>query len=355
MRPSSFCAGLAAAVICICAAAPAAEARVVKAITAPLGFNGASEFPVYKDLGVGIYQHTLRWNLAASNRPKNPTDPDDPAYEWYPEGDQAIEGARAHGMRTLFLVMDTPPWANGGKGAEYAPRDPRDYANFLRAATRRFPSVRLWQIWGEPTRGPNWQPQDVKKTPRRYARLLDAAYSALKSRSSKNIVIGGNSYTAGEGGVKPVPWVRNMRLPDGRPPRMDLYGHNPFTMREPNLRNKPLAGGNADFSDLDWFNRHVDRYLAKRGRRHLRLFLGEFTVPSAANDREFGYWVTPKTQAKWIDSGFRVARQVGAYAFGWIPLRDEPATGGESLERHTGLIFRDGTKKPGYFAFKRGR
>ena len=342
-------AGIAAAVLAGALLAPATEARVAKAITAPVEHAGASEFPMFDDLGVSIYQYTVRWDLIAPTRPKAPTDPADPAYRWKPVADQVIAAARPHGMRVLMLVMATPPWANGGRGKEWAPKNPKDYANFVKAASRRYPSVRLWQIWGEPTRGPNWQPQGEKTSPRRYARLLDAAYSALKSRSKKNIVIGGNSYTAGEGGVKPVQWVRNMRLPDGRPPRMDLYGHNPFTMREPNLRNRSLAGGNADFSDLDWFNRHVDRNLAKRGRRHLRLFLGEFTVPTAQNDPEFGYWVTPKTQAKWIKSGFRVARQVGAYAFGWVPLRDEP--GG----RRTGLFFDDGRKKPGYFAFKRGR
>jgi hypothetical protein len=191
------------------------------------------------------------------------------------------------------------------------------------------------------------------KAPRLYARLLDAAYASLKGLSKRNLVIGGSTYTGGE--IRPVLWVKYLRLPNGRAPRMDLYGHNPFTMREPNLRNPSLSGNAADFSDLDWFNRLVDRNLAQgRKGRHLRLFLGEFTVPTAERDLEFHYWVTPKTQAKWITSGFRVARQVGAYAFGWIPLRDEQPDPQGAPVRHTGLIFSDGSHKPGYDAFKRG-
>ena len=41
-----------------------------------------------------------------------------------------------------------------------------------------------------------------------------------------------------------------MRLPDGRPPRLDLYGHNPFSIRAPNLANPPSPGQQIDFSDL---------------------------------------------------------------------------------------------------------
>ena len=337
---------------------------MAKAFTGPVTHNDVSEFPIYADLGVDIYQHTLRWDLVTPTRPKDPTDPNDPAYRWDPEAGQAITGAKQHGMRVLMLVLGTPPWANGGKSGR-APSNPGDYADFMHAAARRYPGVRLWQVWGEPTREPNWGPLPPMKkgqkkltsvqlkAVRLYARLLDGAYVALKHESRRNLVIGGNSFTAGD--IRPVPWVKNLRLSNGRPPRMDLYGHNPFTMREPDLRKPSLADGNADFSDLDWFNRLVDRNLARpRGRRHLRLFLGEFTVPTAERDLEFYYWVTPATQAKWIKSGFKVARQVGAYAFGWIPLRDEPPRPDGAPVRHTGLIFHDGRKKPGYFAFKRG-
>ena len=93
-------------------------------------------------------------------------------------------------------------------------------------------------IWGEPTRRFNFKPlipetrdrpltRRMKKAPHHYARILDAAYGALKRRSRRNIVIGGNSFTTGD--VSPLNWIRNLRLPNGKPPRLDLYGHNPFS------------------------------------------------------------------------------------------------------------------------------
>ena len=132
-------------------------------------------------------------------------------------------------------------------------------------------------IWGEPTRRKNFKPllrerrdrpltRRMKVGPHKYASLLDAAYGSLKRRSRRNLVIGGNSFTTGD--VSPRNWIKNLRLRNGRPPRMDMYGHNPFSSRRPRLNRTPLGQGLADFSDLPILARWVDRYLARpRGRR----------------------------------------------------------------------------------------
>ncbi|MGH3995445.1 MAG: hypothetical protein ACRDSN_23645, partial [Pseudonocardiaceae bacterium] len=82
------------------------------------------------------------------------------------------------------------------------------------------------------------------------------SYGALKRVDRRNLVIGGNTWTGGD--VTPLNFIRAMRLPSGRRPRMDLYGHNPFTFRFPNLREGPLGNGYADFSDLDTLARWLD-------------------------------------------------------------------------------------------------
>ncbi len=216
-------------------------------------------------------------------------------------------------------------------------------------------------IWGEPSRSNNWkpfveQPLGTKITrasaqvPRRYARLLDAAYGQIKAQRRSNVVIGGNTYVTGE--IRPVDWVRNMKLKNGRPPRMDLYGHNPFSFREPNLRNPPSVQGLVDFSDLGRFNRLIHRYLGRPRHKRIRLFLSEFTIPTGP-DVEFNFRVTPRTQAKWITSAFRVARQVKAYGLGWIHLRDDPPIPNGTAVTG-GLLTHDGKRKPGFYAFMRG-
>jgi len=43
--------------------------------------NRFSQFPIYRDLGAGIYETNLKWAEIAPQRPAHPTNPDDPAYQ----------------------------------------------------------------------------------------------------------------------------------------------------------------------------------------------------------------------------------------------------------------------------------
>jgi hypothetical protein len=346
--------------VALALASPAAGARpLVKGFWGETQRFGVSQFPIYKDLGVDVFQTQLQWSAVAPTRPANPRDPGDPAYRWPDDIDYAISEARRYKMRVLLMPIFAPRWANGDKGPAWAPKDPKDLADFVHAASRRYPSVRLWMVWGEPSSADNFQPmtkQDRPKTtltkaeaaaPRRYARLLDAAYGALKKRSRKNLVVGGNTFTAGD--ILPVPWVKYMRLPNGRRPRLDIYGHNPFTNRKPDLGNPPTAPGLADFSDLRRFRRTLDRELSPR----VPLFLSEWAEPTAPGDSEFSWYLSEKQQASWITAGFRVARAVGAWGLGWIHLHDQRPTPA-GYASYSGLVDPDGRRKPGYRAFKEG-
>jgi len=330
-----------------------------KSIWGPATVAGASQFPIYADLGVGLWQTGLDWNTVALRRPGHPRDPDDPAYAWPAELDAAIADASRHDIAVALLVMGTPRWANGGKAARWAPHDPRDYASFLAAASRRYPAVRHWMIWGEPTKASNFQPlrRDRGRPltgrglrgPRIYARMLDRAYAALKGVSRANLVIGGNSFTVGT--VRPRHWLGALRLPNGRPPRMDLYGHNPFTLRRPLVSQAPIGRGYADFGDLDTLARWLDRNLRPRG---LKLFLSETSFPTDHANFEFNFWLTRDTQAGWVSDALRESRRWSRiYTFGYLGLYDD-AVRPDGLQVERGLVDRAGRPKPAYEAFKRG-
>jgi hypothetical protein len=210
---------------------------------------------------------------------------------------------------------------------------------------------------GKPSRAPNFQPlsPDQPAGPRRYARILDAAYASLKRQSRRNLVIGGNTFTSGN--VRPQQWIRWMRLPSGRLPRMDLYGHNPFTTRRPALRKAPLGSGYADFSDLDTLAGWIDRNLRRPGGRRIRLYLSEFTLVTDHSGYEFNFYVTREVQARWLAVGMRIAhRWSRIYALGWISLYDQPPNGPIGTpgdESNRGLLEWDGDRKPSYYAFRR--
>ncbi len=232
-------------------------------------------------------------------------------------------------------------------------------------------------IWGEPDRKPNWATlvptvhvtrggtwrtntyastarlsRAQLAAPHLYARMLDASYGALKRASPRNLVIGGDTYTTGD--ITTQQWIENLRLPNGRRPRMDLYGHNPFCWRAPNLNdpaNDPKNGvfpWEVDFSDLGRLSRLVNREFG--GPHHqVKLFLSEWMIPTGPDD-ELNIWTTRAVQAQWIRDAWRIVRSSPfIYALGWIHLYDDPPGGSMS-----GLLDVHGRPKPGYYAFKAG-
>lgn len=337
-----------------------AEARSLKkSIWGPVTRDGVSQFPIYDDLGVGLYQTSLSWAAVAASRPADPRDPADPVYEWPSEIDTAIAEARKHGIKVSLLLSTAPGWANGRKPPNWAPKRPSDFGDFAAAAARRYPGVRHWMIWGEPSRHERFEPLTRERrgrplrgrqrsAPRLYARILDSAYARLKSVRRGNLVIGGNTFTTGD--ISPRNFIRYMRLPSGRPPRMDLYGHNPFSARKPRLSKPPLGHGFADFSDLDDLARWVDRHLG-RGKK---LFLSEYFLPTDHANYEFNFHVTRRTAAEWLTAALRITRRwPRIYTLGWFALYDDARRPrGDQVER--GLLDRRGRRKPAYGAYKRG-
>lgn len=345
-------------VVLVAAGAPAGAAehrRAAPAEKAIWGANtladGQSAFPVYQELGADVLQVQLDWATTAPTRPADPGSPDDPAYRWPKSVDDAVAQADAAGIQMAIMVRGTPPWANGGRSAAWTPTNPRDYGDFLVAAARRYPQVRRWMIWGEPTRPGNYHPMPAnKKTgPRSYAKLLDAAYGALHWVSPDNIVIGGMTFTTGL--VNPYRFLKWMRLPDGTPPRLDWYGHNAFSTRFPRLKDKVYVKGLRDINDLDTLHRQLRRVY--RGHPTPPIWVSEFTISSDRPNRAFNFAVSRADQAKWLSAAYRLVNSVDYVAgLGWFNLQDEPDDG-SNRSLTNGLIASDGVRKPAFEAFAR--
>jgi hypothetical protein len=345
--------GIAACAVALLLAAPGSASAALKSIWGPNDLpNGSSAFPTYERLGVDVLQVTIRWDRVARSRPADPRNPDDPVYAWPQDVDTAYQRANQHGMRLALMLIGAPEWANGNQPWSGAPTDAADYGDFAVAAARRYPRVRHWMIWGEPSQAYNFRPQRANSPvgPRAYAILLDRAYGALKAHDRRNIVIGGNTWTLG-GEVRPTDFVRWMRLPNGKPPRLDWFGHNPFTTRFPNLRKRPYHRGLRDFSDIDTFIREVRRAYRPLNRRP-RLWLSEFCVSSDRDNRAFNFHVSRRAQARWLAAAYRIADRTGYVAgLGWFKLLDEPFANGLT----TGLLTANGKRKPAFHAYRRAR
>jgi Cellulase (glycosyl hydrolase family 5) len=331
-----------------------------KSVWGPIKHDGRSMFPIYHDLGAGIYQTQAHWDqIAYARRPAEPKDPNDPAYAWPSYLDYAVAEAEKQGMTVMIQIIGAPSWANGDRHWSWAPQQPSDFADFATAIATRYPSVKLWMIWGEPNRRPNFKPltpgrrtaktrlnEAQAQAPRTYAQILDAAYVALKDLDPANLVIGGNTYTAaGWDDINAYQWIRYLELPDGSRPRMDMYGHNPFTFHKPAFRKRPSPNGAVAFGDLHRLAQRLDRTFPDW---HLPLFLSEWGVPIGFKDKDLLFTLKAREGKKWIKAAFRIARRWDRiYTLGWVHPVD--------TERNSqGLLDADGNPKPGYDVFKAG-
>jgi hypothetical protein len=316
----------------------AAEKAIWGPTTLPWGYGSA--LPVYRDLGVETFQYQVSWDDVAQWRPADPTDPNDPAYAWRSGLASFIAATQDHPpIDVALLVKNTPGWANAWAGRNRSPTDVRDYANFLRAASRKYPTVRRWMIWGETNRSENWQ-----DGPGRYAELLNAAYAALKAEDPQDIVVGGMTFTYGT--PRPAAFIDGMELPDGSRPRLDEYGHNPFTRRCPNLALGPAEAQARDISDVDTL---IGEARAAFGPS-TKLWLSEFTVSSDRPNRAMTFFVDRGTQAAWLAGAYRIAEQANYVSgLGWFNLHDE-ADLDNGLT--TGLLDPWLGAKPAYWAYQ---
>ena len=328
-----------------CAGAEAAEKAIWGPLTLP---DGRSAMALYEELGVDTLQLSFNWSDVAPRRPAAPADPADPAYRWPAEIAVAEAEAARRGMHLALLVANTPAWANGGRSPISAPREPRDFADFMTAAARRHPSVRRWMIWGEPNRSDRFRPNraGARAAPRAYARLLDGAYAALKRESPANRVIGGMTWTSGA--LSPTTFLRHMRLPDGRRPRLDWFGHNPFPFRFPKLSEPPIDPHARDISDTDTLHREVSTAYGRR----VRLWLSEYTIQSGRGSAQFRTFVSRAAQARYVTAAWKLADDLGdaVAGLGWLALLDEPPAADSA---NFGLFTYALQRKPAAAAFER--
>jgi hypothetical protein len=203
--------GLAAvtAALVALALAPAAQARR----SVPQGFVGANwsfeatfASPRTQELnwarmaqsGVESQRALFLWSVAQP-RAGGPFD--------FVQSDEAVLLASEHGIDLLPVVAFAPRWARQSDAGNSPPRDPREYAAYLRALIARYGPrgsfwaahrhlrkrpIRAWQIWNEPSADYQWTiPQGQDWAPG-YGALLRASYRTIKHADrGAQVVLGG--------------------------------------------------------------------------------------------------------------------------------------------------------------------
>ncbi|HEY0633503.1 MAG TPA: cellulase family glycosylhydrolase [Thermoleophilaceae bacterium] len=319
---------LAVATAALALAAPglakAAPSRFDIGIQDPLEFpeqDPQGAYSAAKAEGVRFVRLPVTWSNIARERPNDPTNPNDPQYQWSLI-DGRLDAIRSRGMVPLLEIYAAPPWAHGSR----LTANVGDFASFVTAVARRYdggarPRVQYFQMWNEPN-----LKMFLDDSPARYRALVNAGYKAVKAVHSDNIVIAGGlapfSDPENRYGIGPMPYMRS--LLKGKI-SFDIWSHHPYTSGGPN--HKAALEQEASIGDLP---------------RMRKLLLSAYRAGKVGSHGAPGFWVTefgwdtkppdpggvPLAQhARWVAEAMYRMWQSDVSTMFWFKLRDDPFNG----------------------------
>jgi len=316
-------------------------------------------FDLAEQAHAGIVRTTVYWSRIAQTRPANAANPFDPAYR-FDDLDEFVRNAGLHGMEVMLTIWGTPSWANGGKGQNFAPTSYSSLQNFAKALATRYsgryngyPFVRYFTVWNESNLGQFLSPQyDSKGTPaapRIYAQLYRAAYAGIKAGNSRALVgIGetsarGRDHYLGKQGTQETesPGKFAELLAQQRPVlRFDAWSHHPYPT---SIAGRPLANTrwpNVTLSNMPRFEHELNKWF----KRNVTIWITEYGHETKPEEPK---GITYAQQVSYLRQAIRYAAgDPKVSVFIWFILRDDPTSAWQS-----GLVARDGDKKPAYAAF----
>ena len=292
------------------------------------------------ELGVGLVRYMVNWRQIAPVKPRHPTNPGDKAYDW--SSTDAVLGAlHAHKIQVLVTLYRAPAWANRGKGANVAPASRYALADFAIAVAKRYPWLRMWEIWNEP----NLQSFLKPNSPQVYVqRLLNPAYVELHALNDANRVAGGaTSPRSTTTGLSPVTFMRGMKAAHAR---LDAYSHHPY----------PVTPGERPFGFAKGVCRYCTGVLTLANLPKLVAEVRRDFGPKRIWLTEYGYATNPPSpagvswnqQAQYVaEAAWRVRSTPYVDLLIQFMLEDESRKNGWT----TGLMSSTGLLKPAFNSF----
>ena len=333
-------------------------------------------FDRLQELGIDVLRLNLYWDHVATTRPSSPADPGDPAYDWSLY-DRAVSLAAERDIRLLLAVIATPGWANGGKGAKYAPTNFSDLQAFSRAAATRYsgnyvpvprtPSgntappgkVDLWLAWSEPNaptsssrssaRSATATSSQARPSMRRSATPSIAASTrpAKRPALSETVACGATNPRGkirGNGNrdsVSPLLFLEKMKAAGAQ---FDAYAHHPYSP------SRHIAPGERIASVRTVTLGNIDLLVASLTRlygKSMRLWITEYGYQTNPPDPFFG--VSWAKQATYLRQAYAIApTNPRIDMMLWFLLQDEVDVG----RWQSGLISASGQRKPSFGALR---
>ena len=373
--------GLAVLAVCVallCVSAANAQKHMLVGLldeSNTLYGNPDTTFPILKRLRVQVLRVDLYWGGKSGNprkfgvarsKPEDPTDPSDPAYDWSLY-DRTVNYAAQYGVKMLFTVYGTPPWANGNKAPTSAPTNFKALQDFAYAAATRYagdfpaedgrplPAVRYWTAWNEPNQPFQLAPQFKKvggkyrmQAPIDYAKICNAIYAGVHATLLKGEKVacgvtapgGNNCARCKRGTISPIAFLRAAKKAGMR--RFDAYAHHPYP-RVPSEKPTTKPPKNAvTLANIGELTKEVRRLYGTKP-----LWVTEYGYQTNPPDRTWG--VSWAKQAAYLKQAYAIGRKNPSIQMMlWFLLRDETFLGGWQ----SGLMTSNGRLKPAFNAFR---
>ncbi len=320
-------------------------------------------------LNVGFMRWDLNWKSMAATRPRQPRNPDDPAYD-FAAADAFVRNAALHGLqdRVMFTLWRTPKWASSVRVASgYEAQMPRlqMWRDFVFACAKRYsgrftpsgassplPRVVAWETWNEPNAyfalRPQWS-SGKPVSPRNYVLLLNALRSEVnRAVPFKPTLVAGAMYK--QGGPKSLTPVQFMRGLQAANARFDVLSMHPYN-RNPKLGITDGADqslSNPSFIGIGNFDTFIRLANEIFGRKY-PIWITEFGMQTPAKGSG------PRTvsfaqQARFVRKALaRLQRLPQVERAAWFLLQDELPRDGAWYT--TGLRKADGSPKPSFDAW----
>jgi hypothetical protein len=355
---------------------PPAEAQPLLTGITNLGTNNPLAFQRTREAGGRFVRIQLYWGGAAPTaKPANwnPSDPNDPAYDWV-ASDEAVRHAVAAGLTPVVQVDGTPSWAQRCQtpavlaGAICDP-NPVDLRAFATAAASRYsgrtpglPAVQYWQALNEPNLSifffPQFETSGKMLSPYLYRDLINAFYAGVKAAEPAAIVVAAGlgpiavpQYTIG-----PLQFARLLLCMKGsknpKPTRedcgggvhFDIFAIQPYTTGGPTHEGGPNDVEIGDLPKLQKLIAAANRAGRIQGIfRKTPLWVTEFSWDSKPPDPN---GLPMGIETRWVAEAMHTAWSAGVSNFFWYSLRDDPPPAAGKTYKETlesGLYYRGPT------------
>jgi hypothetical protein len=291
-------------------------------------------------LGVGLVRYMVNWRQVATRKPRHPANPGDPAYDWS-DVDKTLGALHARHVTVLATLVRTPVWASEKRTPPAIPTSKYALAAFAVAVAKRYPWLRLWEIWNEP----NLQSFLRPNSPALYVqRLLNPAYVELHAMNPANKVAGGaTSPRSTSTGLSPVKFMRGMRTARAR---LDAYSHHPYPVTVGETPSK-FARGVCRYCTGVLSLAHLEQLIAevKRDFGPKRIWLTEYGYETNPPDEKGVSWAL---QSQYLaEAAMRVAAAPYVDLLIQFMVQDEARSNGWQ----SGLIDSVGLPKPAFNSF----